>query len=111
MDVRAADAPAEAERTHTLIVRRKVPLDISADTIRLMARLVVWAQGREWTVDAPEVLDLAELARGLAGESVSHVNVTDWLDAHQRWLPTPDGVGSNGRVRRDAIIGAWVEDR
>ncbi|HET8895068.1 MAG TPA: hypothetical protein VFM96_13320 [Gaiellaceae bacterium] len=76
-----------------------------------MARLLVWSQGREWTVDAPSDLDRAELVRGLSGETVTHTAVAEWLEGHQRWLPTLDGIGKLGRVRRDAVVGVWAKDQ
>lgn len=73
-----------------------------------MDRLIVWAQGREWGLDAPN-LDPDELIRGLQGQHVSHTEVRDWLNGYADWLPVMDGIGGKGRVRRDAIIGFWVK--
>jgi hypothetical protein len=74
--------------------------------------VTVQVGGQRFTVDSPDELDKAALAKGLRatasyeGKVVRHVDVADWLKHNAHWLP----VKPKGHVRREAIEAILIEE-
>lgn len=73
-----------------------------------MQQLKVLAGGREFEVAVPDNHDVIAIADGLAGKQTSSTEAGDWLRAYKPWLPIREGIGSHGRVNRDAITAIWI---